>query len=135
MPYAATSATDPHCGMLFERDPQEVIPCRVFIDWEGSWPLTESKPCRGQYLPFKTPYGMDKIKMTPLNQRGWVMQERLLSRRIIHFSQDKIHWQCCNIAACEAFPENGPAKFDGEFNLSPKKALHLSENMYTIRIV
>ncbi|KAF4961928.1 hypothetical protein FSARC_9969 [Fusarium sarcochroum] len=30
----------------------------------------------------------------PLNQRAWVFQERLLSPRTLHFSSDRITWEC-----------------------------------------
>ncbi|KAK5737917.1 hypothetical protein LTR17_006357 [Elasticomyces elasticus] len=31
---------------------------------------------------------------SPLNRRGWVFQERLLSRRIIHFAASQVYWEC-----------------------------------------
>ncbi|KAK2925309.1 hypothetical protein FoTM2_015589 [Fusarium oxysporum f. sp. vasinfectum] len=31
----------------------------------------------------------------PLNTRAWVFQERLLSLRTLHFSSDRITWECC----------------------------------------
>jgi hypothetical protein len=30
----------------------------------------------------------------PLNKRAWVLQERVLSRRIIHFSEKQTYWEC-----------------------------------------
>ncbi|KAF8854559.1 hypothetical protein BDZ45DRAFT_747370 [Acephala macrosclerotiorum] len=33
------------------------------------------------------------INASPLNRRAWVTQERILSRRILHFSQGMIHWR------------------------------------------
>lgn len=30
----------------------------------------------------------------PLSKRGWVVQERLLSSRILHFTGDRIRWEC-----------------------------------------
>lgn len=30
----------------------------------------------------------------PLFKRGWVFQERLLSRRTLHFDKDRIAWEC-----------------------------------------
>lgn len=29
-----------------------------------------------------------------LNHRGWVLQERLLSRRTLHFAKDRVYWEC-----------------------------------------
>lgn len=41
------------------------------------------------------PHGWDRhILNAPLNSRAWVMQERLLSRRIVHFACDQLCWEC-----------------------------------------
>lgn len=37
----------------------------------------------------------------PLLERGWVFQERLLSRRFIHFTPDEIFWECREGTWCE----------------------------------
>ena len=34
------------------------------------------------------------VVLTPLNRRGWVLQERSLSPRLIHFATDQIYWEC-----------------------------------------
>lgn len=34
------------------------------------------------------------ILEAPLNQRAWVLQELLLSSRVVHFAQDQMYWQC-----------------------------------------
>ncbi|KAK0670222.1 putative heterokaryon incompatibility protein [Cercophora samala] len=40
----------------------------------------------------------------PLLQRAWVFQERLLSRRILHFGYDELNWECMEKAWCECDP-------------------------------
>jgi hypothetical protein len=42
----------------------------------------------------------DMIKAV-LNKRGWVLQERLLSRRTIHFSANHTYWECGKGVCCE----------------------------------
>jgi hypothetical protein len=37
----------------------------------------------------------------PLFQRGWCLQERLLSNRILHFTSDEMVWQCRSCDQCE----------------------------------
>lgn len=44
------------------------------------------------------------IEDAPLNQRAWVLQERLLAPRILHFCKDQIAWECCELEAAESFP-------------------------------
>ncbi len=36
-----------------------------------------------------------------LNTRGWVLQERILSRRTIHFSANQTYWECGEGVCCE----------------------------------
>lgn len=36
----------------------------------------------------------DVLDRSPLNARGWCLQERILSRRIIHFASDQMYWEC-----------------------------------------
>jgi Heterokaryon incompatibility protein (HET) len=48
---------------------------------------------------------------TPLHNRGWVLQERLLSARTIHFGQEQIFWECRGEMACEAYPRGIPIQF------------------------
>ena len=38
-----------------------------------------------------------------LNQRAWVMQERVLSRRILHFTQNHVYWECGEYIRCDDF--------------------------------
>ncbi|KLU90403.1 hypothetical protein MAPG_10257 [Magnaporthiopsis poae ATCC 64411] len=37
----------------------------------------------------------------PLMRRGWVFQERVLSRRVLHFSTAELAWECMEDNACE----------------------------------
>jgi hypothetical protein len=45
------------------------------------------------------------VDKSPLNTRAWVLQERLLSRRIIHFGSGMIYWECCRRSASELVPQ------------------------------
>jgi hypothetical protein len=45
-----------------------------------------------------------KLERAPLNSRGWVLQERFLSPRTIHFGDDQVLWECYGGYRCEAFP-------------------------------
>lgn len=39
-------------------------------------------------------YWMGNARNLPLSQRGWVVQKRLLSPRVLHFVNDRIRWEC-----------------------------------------
>ncbi|EQB54101.1 hypothetical protein CGLO_06102 [Colletotrichum gloeosporioides Cg-14] len=39
----------------------------------------------------------------PLNQRGWVLQERALARRTVYFTEKQTYWECGRGIRCETF--------------------------------
>ncbi|KAK6078638.1 heterokaryon incompatibility protein [Seiridium cupressi] len=43
-------------------------------------------------------------KLRQLADRGWALQEFLLSRRVIHFAAEQIHWDCEEVEANESWP-------------------------------
>ncbi|KAI1284210.1 hypothetical protein F5Y07DRAFT_349037 [Xylaria sp. FL0933] len=51
-----------------------------------------------------------------LNTRGWVLQERALSRRIIHFTSTQMYWECGNGVHCETLTQlrNPRSQFLGD---------------------
>ena len=51
---------------------------------------------------------------TPLNLRGWTLQEELLSRRILSFGERQLHWKC----GCTSASEDGLLD-DNENKLAP----------------
>ena len=44
----------------------------------------------------------------PLHKRGWVVQERLLAQRVLHFGSNQLFWECASLDACESFPSTVP---------------------------
>lgn len=43
----------------------------------------------------------DGIPDHPLLWRGWVLQEQLLSRRVLHFARQELVWECRTHARCQ----------------------------------
>ncbi|KZM24731.1 hypothetical protein ST47_g4122 [Ascochyta rabiei] len=43
----------------------------------------------------------DTFRQSPLSRRGWVLQERLLSRRVLHYARDEVLWECMTCSARE----------------------------------
>jgi hypothetical protein len=41
------------------------------------------------------------VEQAQLNMRAWVMQERILARRTIHFSANQTYWECGEGIYCE----------------------------------
>lgn len=47
----------------------------------------------------------DDVERSELNSRGWVLQERALSARTIHFTASQTYWECESRVACESSHE------------------------------
>ncbi|KAL9053168.1 MAG: hypothetical protein Q9206_004039 [Seirophora lacunosa] len=43
-----------------------------------------------------------------LNKRAWVVQERLLAPRVLHFGRTQLAWECHEVDACETYPAGLP---------------------------
>jgi hypothetical protein len=61
----------------------------------------------------------------PLSSRGWVYQERLLSRRVVHFTEHEIMWECNQSQACQCRWADRGAEFDGSVCPKLKHAIVL----------
>jgi hypothetical protein len=53
--------------------------------------------------------GFKSLQSTTLSKRGWVVQERLLSPRVLHMGPLQISWECREmLSACECHPNGAP---------------------------
>ena len=91
---AATGASDSSIGCFFTRE-SETIRGTSIARLSGD---DEELFC------FDSDIWTEGVDRAPLNQRAWVVQERLLSRRVLHFSQQQMFWECHELDACETFP-------------------------------
>ncbi|KAK1965416.1 HET-domain-containing protein [Colletotrichum sublineola] len=66
------------------------------------------------------------VEQGELNKRAWVLQERALSRRTIHFTQNQTYWECGEGIRCETFTktENRKASFLGDSNFPYSVKFH-----------
>ncbi|KAH7363965.1 heterokaryon incompatibility protein-domain-containing protein [Rhexocercosporidium sp. MPI-PUGE-AT-0058] len=96
------AASGPHIGLFSVRDPFALIPLR--IDFNPETTVLEPYYCFYDWW--------ESVRQeTPISRRGWVVQERLLSPRTIHFSTP-IFWECRNLVACESYPKGLSFDFD-----------------------
>jgi hypothetical protein len=42
------------------------------------------------------------VGQAPVNRRGWVLQERMIAPRVLHFCHDQIAWECWEMDAIES---------------------------------
>ena len=93
---SALDAQDDSDGMFSSRDPEENIPILTAFS-------NEKQPDRLFYI--ESEHDLDEqITRKPLNRRGWVVQERLLAPRILHFGKTQLFWECAELHASESFP-------------------------------
>lgn len=65
------------------------------------------------------------LNFSPLAGRAWVVQERVLAPRVLHFTSQQLIWECGELFACETYPRGMPAYFD---NLTPRRYMSLSRH-------
>ncbi|USP73399.1 HET-domain-containing protein [Curvularia clavata] len=53
------------------------------------------------YVREKIAHIGEQDAITPLLQRGWVCQERLLSPRVLHFCEKELVWECQESSTCQ----------------------------------
>jgi hypothetical protein len=82
---SALSAHDGSAGFLHPRPPISVVQLQNGLSLRRS----------------QTPWS-EVFQQSPLSQRAWVLQERLVSPRIIHFSDRELFWECLTISARES---------------------------------
>ncbi|KIW90807.1 uncharacterized protein Z519_08590 [Cladophialophora bantiana CBS 173.52] len=99
---AATSA-DPQKGCFTER----------LVYMAEPYPLSDPQLHNREktYVIGYDDFWSNSLTDTALHTRGWVLQERLLSPRTIHFGQEQIFWECRCEMACEAYPDGIPEQF------------------------
>lgn len=87
---AASAAKGSHEGFLKPRPSSQPI-------------QIETKDGGRLYVSAEVDNFFEDIEKSPLNGRGWVLQERILSRRTIHFGAKQTYFECGEGVCCENF--------------------------------
>lgn len=93
---SASAAADGNYGCF--RDRESFLP-----------PLRTSKPANGDrpeelHIVLPNLIWMGNVEMAGIQQRGWVLQERVLSPRVLHYAMEEVFWECRQFCACESIP-------------------------------
>ena len=59
-------------------------------------------------IPFQRDLWEHSVELSPLSRRAWVLQERLLSPRTLHYTKTQLFWECRESKACENSPHPYP---------------------------
>src|ERR1700749_2790792 len=90
---AATCALQAHEGFLAQTGMSVfgAEPCVTTIlvkKEDGTW------KAKDVLVKTSTPDFFESVSNSALNERGWVIQERALSKRVDHFTKHGIFWEC-----------------------------------------
>lgn len=100
-------------GLFFKRTPAFEPPCSLRTQWKI--PKTNDGNLDDLHVLETPPDGcpshivlrdfwFENVMESPLNRRGWVLQERLLAPRVLHFSPKQVSWECGQKLAWETAP-------------------------------
>ena len=97
---AADDSRDSSEGLFRDRFPSLVTPTIVATAWKEA--------LAKKFIVIPRRFWSESVAESPLNRRAWVLQERYLSPRIIHFGETQMLWECKSRDCCETFPDGIP---------------------------
>ncbi|KAL6819729.1 heterokaryon incompatibility domain-containing protein [Trichoderma camerunense] len=97
---SATDSTSGADGLIFNRDVLKTSPCQLSVQLPGV----------GETLDLVVFHNKVLVESDEgeLNRRGWVLQERILSPRVLHFTKHQVFWECNSLLASDIRPEGEP---------------------------
>lgn len=101
---AAASSVDARGGLFFDRDPVVVQPFAAYSAPPASNGSQGTKALRDGWYVWQNDGRWASVGDEPLHRRGWVLQERLLSNRTVHFTQSEVFWHCLEDLGSESVP-------------------------------
>ncbi|KAJ5649436.1 uncharacterized protein N7484_003159 [Penicillium longicatenatum] len=103
----ATASQNSHEGLFRSRDPKHLALCIVESQWIDA--------ANGRFSIVQDEMWQTEMTDAPLNQRGWVLQERILPPRALHYGQHQLLWECRELDACEKYPTGLPKSLRNAF--------------------
>lgn len=96
----AMSSPNAYGGLFRARDARRLGPSPFRLNLEGEGVV--------DCLVARSDLWEAEVRRAPLNQRAWVVQERVLAPRSLYFAQSQLFWECRELYACETFPDGVP---------------------------
>jgi hypothetical protein len=113
----ATRATDGSIGCFSSRPETKKIP--TMLSRQGGDPVNISVRKFIDHDPYSFTIqrnDIDRYEEYPLLTRGWCLQERLLSPRIVHYGSNEMIWQCKKSSLCECGGSTHAKQFSRRYN-------------------
>ncbi|RAL59498.1 hypothetical protein DID88_006611 [Monilinia fructigena] len=98
----AAVSKNSHEGLSRARDPRNLELC---AEAESKWENAENDT----FYLVNDVIWESAMNGAPLIKRGWVLQERILSPRSLHFCENELFWECREKIACETYPTGIPS--------------------------
>ena len=89
---AATRSKDSHGGLFGKPPPEKKVYAYKFTQGASTYSV---------YVRKEIYHGAFEDSEMPILQRAWAFQERLLSKRLVHFGDEELHWECLSKTVCE----------------------------------
>lgn len=105
---AATASKDSQDELSLTRDSASasaLAPISLNLPADHRW----TGGVAGEYVLVDKFAIQHELMEAPLNRRGWVLQGRLLSPRVLHFGSNQLYWECRTGLLCEQYPEKLPS--------------------------
>ncbi|KJZ76386.1 hypothetical protein HIM_04115 [Hirsutella minnesotensis 3608] len=101
---AATSATNSNAGFLPGTKRALLEPLVV--------EMKEAEFSQGRYFLLSDQYRAKAVTSLPLMRRAWVVQELLISARVLYFCENEMFWECSELNASETYLGGLPRGLD-----------------------
>lgn len=121
---AATGFKDGASGLFVNRNTKRMLPLTITLFTNVALHGKIVVP-RGPYILVDGDFLKRNIEQAPLNRRAWVVQERLLSPRTLHFGSQQVFYECIQRIYSEIYVSGFP---DGMNDLPAKLNLWSLEN-------
>ncbi|KAF2442212.1 HET-domain-containing protein [Karstenula rhodostoma CBS 690.94] len=107
---SATAAKDGDQGLFLPRRPEYLWENEINVNYTGtnafgSEGVTMGRDELTRCNIIDLSFWSELVDQAPVNQRGWVLQERLLAPRVLHFCHNQIAWECGGFQDVEGYPD------------------------------
>jgi len=108
---SATAATDGDQGLFFSRRPEYLWEDEINVNYTGTNLFGSERTGSGDVdqlircTIIDLSFWNELVEEAAVNRRGWVLQERLMAPRVLHFCRDQIAWECAGFEDAEGHPE------------------------------
>jgi hypothetical protein len=108
---SATAAIDGDQGLFCSRRPEYLWEDEINVNYTGTNLFgskrtgSTDKDRLTRCTLIDVSFWDELVESAAVNCRGWVLQERLMAPRVLHFCRDQIAWECAEFEDAEGHPE------------------------------